>query len=317
MDYRITKMDYSLRDLRALLALLDHGHVSQAARRMHMSQPAMSMTLKKMRHIFGDPLLVRQGNALTLTDTATALHPRLRLLIKEMEEIALDASGFDPSSSTRSFTLILTDYIDAILVPTLHRRLREIAPRVELRVVGPDPFRFANAFGEGRVDLTVSYFPDAPGDLISRRMFSDRMVCLTRRNHPALTSPLTLAAFCALDHVAIEPAQASMYRAVLDEALQERGLSRRVSISKPDFVGVPLLLERSDLVATMPERLARLFSDRYDLAIFLPPIELPRLTIRMMWHKSTQHSPAHVWLRTLISEICRDQLLREAGHSYP
>ncbi|WP_428700031.1 LysR family transcriptional regulator [Stappia sp.] len=300
-------IDYSLKDLRALEALLRERHVSQAAARLGMSQPAMSMTLKRLREVFDDPLLIRQGNKHVLTDVARGLHERVQILIREMEGLVDDSGGFDPRHSRRTFTLILTDYIDAILIPSLQQRFRELAPHVKLRVVGPDPFRLARVFGEGSVDLTVSYFPDAPGDLISRRVFSDRMVCLARSGNPAIAGPLTLAGFCDLDHVAIEPAEATMYRAVLDEALAKMNLIRRVAISKPDFVGVPFLLERSDLVATMPERLAKLFTARFDLITFSPPIDLPPLDIQMMWHKSTHLSPAHVWLREQVIEVCRRQ----------
>lgn len=305
-------MDYSLKDLRALDALLRHQHVSQAADRMSMSQPAMSMTLKRMRQTFGDTLLIRQGNKLVLTEAATRIHPRIQLLIKEMEELATDAGGFNPVQSRRSFTLILADYIDAILVPTLLQRITQIAPKVELRIIGPDPFRIGNVFGEGRVDLTVSYFPNAPEDLMSRRMFSDQMVCLVRQGHPALGQPLTPESFCSLDHIAIEPGESTMYRALLDTSLADLGLSRRVAVSKPDFLGVPFLLERTDLIATMPARLARLFADRISLTTFAPPIDIPTLEIRMMWHRSTQHSAAHIWLRDLVAETCRDLPVPEA-----
>ncbi len=298
-------MNYSLKDLRALDALLRHRHVSQAAGRMGMSQPAMSMTLKRMRQTFGDPLLIRQGNALAMTEAASALHPRIQRLIREMEALASDATGFNPARTRRSFTMILTDYIDAILVPTLYQRLAEVAPQIDLRIIGPDPFRFAHVFGEGRVDLTISYFPGAPGELMSRRMFVDRMVCLVRRDHPVLGRPLTPESFCRLEHVAIEPAEATMYRAVLDNALSDLGLSRRIAISKPDFMGIPFLLEHSDLVATMPERLARLFADKFALAIFAPPLALPALDVQMMWHKSTQESAAHIWLRDVVAQVCR------------
>lgn len=322
MDYSIAEyreaMDYSLKDLRTLDALLRHQHVSQAADRTGMSQPAMSMMLKRMRETFGDRLLVRRGNRLVLTEAAIRLHPRIQVLIREMEELATDTGGFNPARTRRTFTMILTDYIDAILVPALHGRLAEIAPYIELRVIGPDPFRIANVFGEGRVDLTVSYFPGAPGDLMSRRMFSDRMVCLVRDDHPALGEPLTLEAFCSLDHAAIEPAEATMYRAVLDNALLDLGLTRRVAVSKPDFMGIPFLLEQSNLIATMPSRLARMFANRFALTTFAPPLDLPLLDVQMMWHKSTQHSEGHIWLRNLVSDILselpkdEDQVLGKA-----
>lgn len=297
--------NYSLKDLRALDALLRERHVSQAAARLGVSQPAMSLHLARLRDLFGDPLLVRRGGRLAPTETAIALEGRIGLLIREMEELLDHPARFDAAASRRNFTLILTDYIDAIIVPALHRRLCEVAPGVSLRIIGPDPVRLGDVFGAGRVDLTVSYFPDAPRDLVSRRVFTDRLVCLARRDHPAVRGAPDIEGYCALDHVAIEPAQATMYRALLDAALEARGLSRRIALSKPDFVGVPFLLEGSDLVATMPERLARLFAGQFDLALFDLPVSLPPLDIRMMWHRSTQDSPPHKWLREQVMAVCR------------
>ncbi|WP_306112554.1 MULTISPECIES: LysR family transcriptional regulator [unclassified Roseovarius] len=297
--------DYSLKDLKALNVLLSERHVSHAAERLGMSQPAMSMLLKRLRTVFDDPLLVRNGNSHSLTDAAEDLRPRICDMIKDLEDLLEHGSQFRPDRSDRSFTLILTDYIDAILVPGLHRRFQQIAPGIELKIVGPDPFRLGRAFGEGRVDLTVSYFPNPPTDLVTRSVLTDHMVCVTRKGHPALASAINLEIFCKLDHVVIEPGQASMYRAVLDEALAREGFARRVAVSKPDFLGVPFLLEESDLVAAMPEKLAALFIQRFDLLTFQPPIHLPKLDIRMMWNRSTHRSAAHVWLREQILEICK------------
>ena len=298
--------DYSLRDLRCLDALLRECHVSRAAVRLGMSQPAMSMALARLRDLFGDPLLVRRGNGLAPTDAARALHGRVRGTIREMEDLLEHREAFDPARAERSFTLILTDYIDTILMPPLHARLQEMGARVSLRVVGPDPLRFGQLFSEGAVDLTVSYFPSAPQNLTARTVFTDRMVGVARRGHPVLAGEMTLEAFCALDHVAIEPAEASMYRAVLDDALGAVGRTRRIAVSKAGFHGIPYLLEASDLIAALPARLAALFAGNFDLATFEIPLQLAPLDIRMMWHPSTQDSAPHTWLREQVLAVLSD-----------
>jgi DNA-binding transcriptional LysR family regulator len=299
--------DYGLRELRCLDALLRERHVSRAAFRLGMSQPAMSMALARLRDIFGDPLLVRRGNALAPTPYAEELHGRVQSMIRELEDLPDSRRAFDPARSERSFTLILTDYIDTVLMPGLVARLEASGARVSIRVVGPDPLRFGDLFGEGEVDLTVSYFPNAPRSLVSRKAFEDRMVCLVRRGHPAFAAPLSVEAFCALGHVAIEPSGASMYRVLLDDALAGLGLTRRIAVSKPGFQGVPYLLEASDLVATMPARLATLFAARFGLECFEPPVALPPLDIRMMWHRRTQNSAPHRWLRDQVLAVLKNQ----------
>lgn len=295
--------DYSLRDLRCLDALLDECHVSRAAARMGVSQPAMSMQLARLRDLFGDPLLVRRGSGLQPTDAARDLHGRVQEMIRSMEGLVEPRGGFDPTAGRHRFTLILTDYIDTILVPRLMARFDAVGADVALRVVGPNPLRIGELFNEGIVDLTVSYFPRPPQNLVSRRVFSDRMVCMARRGHPALEGVMTLERFCALDHVAVEPAEASMYRLLLDDALAALGQSRRIALAKPDFNGVPFLLEASDAVAAMPARLAEQFARRFDLVAFDPPLDLPALDIRMMWHPGTRHSAPHRWLRAQVLAV--------------
>jgi DNA-binding transcriptional LysR family regulator len=295
--------DYGLKDLRCLDILLEERHVSRAADRMGMSQPAMSMELARLREVFSDPLLVRRGGGLAPTDVALELHGRVRAAIREMEALTEPRDGFDPARSDRRFTLILTDYIDTILMPRLHARMTAEGAEVTIRVVGPDPLRIGQLFSEGAVDLTVSYFPNAPRHLMARKLFEDRMVCLVRRDHPALAGPVSLDAFCEMNHVAIEPGQASIYRALLDDALAAQGRSRRIAISKPEFVGVPYLLADSDLVATLPARLAGLFAQSFDLKTFELPIDLPPLDIRMIWHPGTTQSAPHRWLRDQVRAV--------------
>jgi len=220
-----------------------------------------------------------------------------------MEGLIEPQGSFDPALGGRRFTLILTDYIDTILVPRLHTRLTQAGASIALKIVGPNPLRIGELFNDGTVDLTVSYFPRAPNNLIARKVFSDRLVCMARRGHPALQRPIGLDDFCALDHIAIEPAEASMYRVILDDALAALGKSRRIAISKPDFNGLPFLLEASEAVAAMPARLAHLFQQRFDLVAFDPPLELPPLDIHMMWHPSTQSSAPHVWLREQVLAV--------------
>lgn len=298
--------DYSLKDLRILEVLLEYKNVSQAANRMGMSQPAMSMALKRLRETFGDDLLIRQGNRLTLTASAQRLLPRISPLITQMNELSNDVGSFDPAISRHRFTLILTDYVDGFLIPRLYRRIRDAAPHLQLRIVGPDPFRLAEAFSGGRVDLTVTYFPAPPPELIARKLFTERLVCVTSKDNSAVHDQLSVEEFCTLTHVTIEPAEATMYRAVLDDALQKHGLALKTMIFKPDFMGLPYLLENGRLVATMPERLARMFSKRFALKVFEPPLELPPLDIKMMWHPSTHKSAPHIWLRNMVDQVSAD-----------
>lgn len=303
--------EMNLHNLRCLDALLEERSVSRAAERLEISQPAMSMALKRLRRLFDDPLLVRGKSGLTPTEKGQALRPSVRQAIRDLQQMTQIHVEFDPRSSRREFTLILTDYIDVILVPRLVELIQSIGADITIHVVGPNPFRIGSLFAEGQVDLTVSYFPGAPGNLKSRTVFFDRMVAVVRRDHPALAAPMTVDAFCALNFISVEPGEATMYRAVIDEAFRKAGRSRRVVLSKPEFLGVPFVVSQSDLVAIMPSRLAALFTKSFDLAVFDPPIEIDRIEIKMMWHESTHHSAPHQWLRDQTITVCKT--LPDAG----
>lgn len=297
--------DVDLNLLLAFDALLRERHVTRAAERLDVSQSSMSVSLAKLRELFHDELLMRASGGLMPTERALRLWPRVQEAIGAMERVFEPQARFDPATATDTFRLIVIDYIDLVLMPTVIRRIREQAPGVKLMLLQPNPRHFGEMLAAGELDLAISYFPQPPDFLKARRLFGDRFVTLCGADHPALRAPLDVKAFCALPHVTIEPDAAQIYNVQIDAALEPLGLRRRVQMVKPSFLALPFLLEATDLVACIPARLARRMTRFARVELFDIPLELPTFDVRMLWHPRTTGSPPQEWLRQLVLECAR------------
>lgn len=296
--------DIDLNLIVALDALLREAHVSRAAARLEMSQSSMSLALSKLRAVFNDPLLVKGSAGLVLTAHARELAPRVEEALRHVDGLIHAQSDFDAKLARGTITLIVTDYIDFVLVPALTKTLSQLAPGVVLRVVGPNPRRFGEVFASGEVDVSVSYFPNPPASLRVRPLFTDRLVGVARRGHPFLADRTDLDAFCRHGHVTVEPGQATMYNATIEQQLEVHGLSRRIVLTKPTFLGVPFIVEETDLLAAVPERVARGFTRFTQTEIFELPLAVEPLDVMLLWHDRSHNHPLHRWFRERIIEAC-------------
>lgn len=295
---RLRDLDLNL--LVALDALLREAHVSRAAARLDMSQSSTSLALAKLRTLFNDPLLVKGRAGLVLTARARELAPRVEEALAHIDNLVNVSQSFDPAQARDTITMIVTDYIDFVMVPGLVKELSRQAPHVTLRVVGPNPTRLGEIFGGGAVDVSISYFPNPPASLRMRPLFQDRIVGIARKGHPFLQGPRDLDSFCAAGHVIIEPGEATMYNAAVDQRLETAGRSRRVVLSKPTFLGVPFIVEQTDLLSTMPEKVARGFTAFTSVELFEVPLPLEPFDVVLLWHDRTHTNPLQRWFRDLI-----------------
>lgn len=302
---RLRDLDLNL--LVALDMLLREKHVSRAAARLEMSQSSMSLALSKLRAVFDDPLLVKGGNALVLTSKAQEIASHVTEALGLIDQLVHTQRDFDPLLVHDTLTLIVTDYIEFVLVPKLMNFIYQQAPNVKLRIVGPNPGKLGEVFSNGEVDLSVSYFPEPPTSLRVRSLFTDRLVGIARRGHPFLSRPTDLQAYCDHGHVIVEPGEATMYNNLLDPQLRRQGYSRNIILSKPTFVGVPFIVEQSDLLATLPETLARALTRFTDIEIFEPPLTLSSLNIVLLWHERTHTNPLHRWFREQVIALCAQE----------
>jgi DNA-binding transcriptional LysR family regulator len=289
-------MDLRRIDLNLLLlvdALLSEGSASRAARRLRLSQPAVSQGLKRARQTFGDPLLARHGNRLLPTARAIALQPEIRAILERIESVLTPAS-FEPATATRDFILAASDLGQVLVLPALIERISREAPSCRVKVV-PPPANFQDI---DKLDLVVVGAPVTGGPVCWRTLFEDRYVLLARDAHPALTGPLSLEDFTRLPQVLVSP-RAEGFEGAVDEALMRLGLRRQVMVMLHTFMTLPTILTTSDLVAAVPLHFAELPIVRMVCSYRELPLDVPHYAMKIIWHTTRSTEPALEWL-------CRD-----------
>jgi len=279
-------------------ALLDEAHVSRAANRIGLSQPAMSNALERCRYLFKDPLLERGQGGMQPTPKAESLREPLKNLLAEISSI-LNPPQIDLSTIRQSVSVLLPDMSSRILLKPLQDELARTAPGVMLVV---QPWRGAAAalelLAKGKVDLAVSVFPDIEEPFRRVELFFEQYRVVMRKTHPAARH-FTLDQWLAYPHVVVSGRGDT--KGNLDEVLQKHGRTRQVGIVVPSFLVVPSLLNDSDLIAMLPSRCTP--DDDLAFACFDPPLAVTGFPLHLAWHKRRDHDPAIQHVASLIQEI--------------
>jgi DNA-binding transcriptional LysR family regulator len=304
-DVHTDALDLEQLDLNGLVvldALLATRNVTSAAQRLRLSQSATSHALARLRASFGDPLLVRGAGGLVPTARAEALAGPLRVALAGLRTAVAGPQPFDPATSRRRFTIATPDYTGLVMLPALTRAIRQAAPGIDLWLRNYE-HETADQLARGDFDAAIGIVRpenDRPG-VRTRALFDERFVCMVRKGHPALGKRWTLERFAALDHALIAPG--GQPGGAVDDALAERGLARRVALAIPHFAVAPFVIAQTDLVLTLPERVALTFTKTLPLELVRPPLPVPGFAMILLWHDRMHHDPAHAWLRERIVEV--------------
>jgi DNA-binding transcriptional LysR family regulator len=297
-------------DLNLLLvfeALMDERHVTRAAARVGLSQPAMSNALARLRQTFDDPLFVRASDGMTPTPLAQSLSAPVRTALAQLRAALEEKPAFDPSESKRTFHLLANDYAEITLLAPLIAELDAQAEGISLRVYRPrsifqppPPSALADSF-----DLAIGFFPDAlvlDASVHSELLWEEKNVCIARAKHPQIRGNVSLSQYAAARHVAVF--YKSQGPGLIDSLLEQQGLSRRHTVLVPHFASVPFIVAASDLIATVPAGLARHFS-KLKLQVSPAPLAIPAFRLTMVWHERYDRDPSHLWLRGLIAKTAQ------------
>src|SRR5262245_417714 len=278
---------FDLNLLRALHALLENRGVSAAARQLNLTQPATSAALARLRHALGDALLVREGNRMSLSPRAERLLPRVRVLMTEIER-ALRDDRFDPTTSERAFRIAATDDAIEIIVTPLIERLRLAAPGILIDIVGIAE-DVAGDLAAGRIDVAIAADWWLRHARNRKPLLRDRYVGISGRK-----KRFDLAAYAGARHVLVAPH--GRKPGVVDGALRKMGMTRKVTITVPDFASAARLVATGPMIATMLSRIAVHYSRHYPLKVFELPLPLPEIDIAVAAHPRAMSDPAIVWL---------------------
>jgi DNA-binding transcriptional LysR family regulator len=281
----------------ALEALLRERHVTRAADRIGLSQPAMSNALGRLRHIFGDDLLVRTAKGMQPTPRAEQLLPQTQQLLKQIERVLEDDGSFQAKASKRKFSLRMSDLLSMLLLPNLLDNLRTSAPAVGLDIVHLSPARTVDALERDEIDLAVSMGLEHSHAISSRVLFSDSMVCLMSRKHALARKTLTLENLLAYRHLKVSMSPTDLR--FVDDVLSRKRLARDVALNVPHWLVVPHVLARTDHLAVMSGRFARKIAGSTLVIKDLPFAPEP-FDWSVYWHRRHETNQAIVWLRKLI-----------------
>ncbi len=293
----MTLMQLDLNLLAALDALLEEGSVAGAAERLHVTAPAMSRSLGRIRRTTGDQILVRTGRTMTPTPYAIAVREQVHELLQQVQGVLAPSRELDLTTLERTFTLRWHDSLVALGGPALLAAVREQAPGVRLRFLAESSVDTPE-LRRGEVDLEANADRPTSPDIRADRVAETQHVIVVRQGHPLTrVKAVTAAQYAAAEHITVS--RRGKLGNALDDALARLGLTRRVVATAPTEGTAFEFVRDSDLLVTAPESTTRATATALGLALLPLPFELPSAAVYLSWHQRYDTDPAHVWLRDL------------------
>lgn len=295
------KIDLHL--IRVLHTVLVERSVSRAALRLGMYQPAVSAALKRLRELAGDPLLVRSGSGMVPTVAGLRMVEPAAEILRAAEMLFSEARHFDPATTTQTFSLAASDYLDPTFLPRLVTRLKARAPvcGIDIHPLSADA-DYRHQLAHGQVDVVIGNWTKPPDDLHLGRLLADEVVCLVANHHPATKRGWDTEAWLTADHIAPMPTHPGA-RGVIDEHLASLGLVRKIVTRCPHFGLIPAMVAGSLLVLTTGRQYCERFVGTLPVQILPCPVAFPPMMYYQLWHERTHASTAGRWLREQIKDV--------------
>ncbi len=299
MDIRAVDLNL----LKAFDALMTERAVTRAAHRISLSQPAMSHALSRLRALFADALFVRSATGMEPTARAQEIAPHIAAAIEQIEVALNLGTTFDPARTTGVFNAGIAEGAEAVFARYLAQAFALHAPLATLRLTSVSRADSAEQLDSGEIDVAVARLIAFPPRFQSQALMQDPLVILIRRDHPVAGRSISVQTYATLNHVFVTPQ--GLTSGSIDHFLATLGLTRRISLLLATYLALPAVLAGTDLVATVPRRIAQQVATAADVEIMALPIDLPT-TISMAWHRRTASEPAHIWFRSLLVEAAAE-----------
>ncbi|MBR0956646.1 LysR family transcriptional regulator [Bradyrhizobium japonicum] len=297
MAINLRKIDLNL--LVIFEALYSTGNTSKAAERLGMSQPAVSSALGRLRELLGDPLFVRSPRGVAPTNKAREIIQPVREALAVIGRQFTVADSIDLATYTRLFRIIVSDPLEALVMPSIVRTLLTQAPGVQIECVQATA-RYAEDIREGNIDLACFAFPIDTTDIVVKSIMAFDLVVISRRDHPEITKPLDLATFARLPQVAVAHELRGLTG--VDKNMVAQGTVRRTPYMVSKIWSMPAMVQRTDLIGLLPRRFAEEIADNFQLDLHDLPMPLAEQYAYMLWHVNSENDPGHKWLRESIMQ---------------
>lgn len=306
------KVDVHL--LACLDALVSEAHVTRAAERMNMSQPAMSNALGRLRDLFTDPLLVRTANGMSPTERAEEIVNDLRPAIRTIDALLTSSGPFVPAQAALTFNIMTSDYGALMVLPNLMANLQREAPKVRIGIRYARPLQMREQLENGDTGVVLGFYQDVQEGLYSSVVHSDYIACIARKGRFGAADEIpTLDAYMSSKHAYFAGAGTDVVSTIermVDQTLLEQGLRRDIALRIANVMVLPHVVAQSDLLAALPRLGAERLSAGLPISIHPLPIKVPEFKLAMIWHERTHQDPAHKWLRSAIRSLMRHHALQ-------
>lgn len=307
---RFNRLDLNL--LVALDVLLAERSITRAAKRLNLSQSATSGVLARLREYFEDELLVQVGRNMVMTPLAASLEGPVRSVLLQIQSTIETKPAFLPEESTRQFRVIASDYPTSVLLTEVTRQLSLLAPKITVEILMPSDGP-AELLERGEVDLLIMPEKYILDEHPCEVLFEDTYSCVVWASNSLVKDRLSIEQYMSLGHVATmwgnrqQPSFEEWF-------LKSTGLSRRIEVTVGNFNTLPQLVIGTNRIATMHTRLARMFANYYPLRLLSPPMDIPRIVLKMQWHKFLDKDPAHIWFRELVARVAASEVMHVEGY---
>jgi DNA-binding transcriptional LysR family regulator len=301
----MNNLAYDLKLLMCFDALMAERSVSRAAERLDLSQPAMSHALARLRRLFDDPLLLKGRGLMTPTARALQLEGQVQELLAALRRLAEQPAAFEPATARQRFSIMAPEYAEYLLAAPLALRLQREAPNVALDFRASDPERALDWLARGDLDFRLGWWPEPPAALRYKLLFRDRLVCAVRKGHPRFRAAITSEDFLAAPHVRLQTPRTSVSSGALDQAATALRRTLNIALKVQNLSVMSEVVAASNLVATLPERLALRLQEKYPLQVLPLPLAVPDIRMALYWHERTHKHAAHRWLRQALSDVSK------------
>lgn len=284
--------------------IFEERNLTKAGERLHLSQPAVSHALKRLRDRVQDPLFIRTSEGMVPTAFAESIQATVADALGQLQTCLSPAQAFDPAHQAHQFRIMMSDYNATIVLPKLMALLEAEAPLISIINIPIDRQQAYEALSQGRADVVISSEIQGP-NLLEAHLFEDRYVTLASKHNSSLKNGLNLEQFVQLRHVLYS--LEGIGTGFVDIALKKLNLKRTVSLRTPYVSIIPSIIENSNYIVTLPSKVAHKFIHSYQVQLYPTPVELKVQNACIYWHQRTHQDPAAQWLRSTLKKLFIDQ----------
>ncbi|MBX9868223.1 MAG: LysR family transcriptional regulator [Burkholderiaceae bacterium] len=292
--------DIDLNLLIVFQAIFQQRQISAVAKQLGLSQPAVSNALARLRKMFDDELFVRTAQGMQPTLLAQQMAAPVMQALNQLQQALNQANAFDAASSQRQFTIAMTDVGEMYFMPLLVELLKKVAPQLGIKTVRAGALDLKSEMEMGRVDLAIGAFEDMSDSLFQRRLFKQNYVCMYRAGHPQAGQNMGLKEFLAAQHLIVSSMESPYDK--INQSLERLGVKTAAQFTVPHFVAVPYIISTTDLLVTVPQKMAERAAQHFKLESGKPPMRLPSLQTNLFWHRRFHQDDGNLWLRNMLAK---------------